>query len=118
MPRHLITCALSAAAGVGSLDSLAGSLLPADAYCRFLRARGEEVLFVCVGGEHGTEVELAAAQKGLDAALHCGRLHGARLELAARLGLSFDVLGRSCSPHSAEQTQYFARRLEQEGYVD
>ena len=118
MPRHLITCALSAAAGVGSLDSLAGSLLPADAYCRFLRARGEEVLFVCASGEHGTGAELAAAQEGLDIDLHCGRLHAARLELAARLGLSFDVLGRSSSPRNAEQTQYFVRRLEQEGYVE
>lgn len=118
MPRHLVTCALSAAAGVGPLDSLAGSLLPADAYCRFLRARGEEVLFVCASGEHGTGAELAAAEAGLDTAPHCSRLHGARLELAAGLGLSFDAFGRSSSPRNAEQTQYFVRRLEQEGYVE
>jgi methionyl-tRNA synthetase len=100
MPRHLVTGALAHAAGVGHLGTLAGSLLPADVYCRFLRARGEEVLFVCASGEHGADSELVAAA-----------------ELAARLGLSFDVFGRSSSPRSAEQTQYFARRLEQEGYI-
>lgn len=118
MPRHLITCALPAVAGYGPLEGLGGSVLPADAYCRFLRACGEEVLFVCASGEHGTGVELAAARAGLDVAPYCERLHGARLELAAGLGLSFDVLGRSSSPRNAEQTQYFVRRLEQEGYVE
>jgi len=101
MPRHLVTGALVNADGVGRLGTLAGSLLPADVYCRFLRARGEEVLFVCASGEHGAESEPAAAAR-----------------LAAKLGLSFDVFGRGSSPRSAEQTQYFARRLEQEGYID
>jgi methionyl-tRNA synthetase len=101
MPRHLITGALTHPDGIGRLGTLAGSLLPADVYCRFLRARGEEVLFVCASGEDGTDSELVAAT-----------------ELAAKLGLSFDVFGRSSSPRSAEQTQYFARRLEQEGYID
>jgi methionyl-tRNA synthetase len=96
VPRHLVTCALSAVTE-GPLDSLAGAQLPADAYCRFLRARSEEVLFVCVSGEHGAATEQ---------------------ELAAGLGLSFDVLGCSSSPRSVEQTQYFVRRLEQEGYVE
>jgi methionyl-tRNA synthetase len=97
MPRHLVTGALAHADGVGHLGTLAGSLLPADVYCRFQRARGEEVLFVCASGEHGADSELV---------------------LAAKLGLSFDVLGQGSSPRSAEQTQYFARRLEQEGYID
>jgi methionyl-tRNA synthetase len=103
VPRHLVTSALSRVGGVGHLDSLAGSLLPADVYCRFLRARGEEVLFVCASGEHGARAE---------------RLHEAEVGLAARLGLSFDAFGRSASPLNAQQTQYFARRLEQEGYVE
>jgi methionyl-tRNA synthetase len=118
MPRHLITCALPAVTGHGPLTGLGSSVLPADAYCRFLRACGEEVLFVCASGEHGTRVELAAARAGLDVASYCGRLHGARLELASGLGISSDVLGRSCSARNAEQTQYFVRRLEQEGYVE
>jgi len=101
MARHLVTGALAHADGVGRLGTLAGSLLPADMYCRFLRARGEEVLFVCASGEHGADAELVAAA-----------------ELAAKLGLSFDIFGRGSSPLSAEQTQYFARRLEQEGYIE
>ncbi len=118
MPRHLVTSALPRAGGVGHLDGLAGSLLPADSYCRFLRARGEEVLFVCASCEHGHRVELAAVREGLDVALYCGRLHEAEVGLAAWIGLSFDAFGRSSSPLNAQQTRYFARRLEQEGYIE
>jgi methionyl-tRNA synthetase len=100
MPRHLVTSALSRSGGVGALENLAGSLLPADAYCRFLRARGEEVLFVSAGGEP------------------CGQRHAREARLAVRLGLSLDAFGRRSSPLSVQQTQYFARRLEQEGYVE
>jgi len=100
MSRHLVTSALSPGGGVGALESLAGSLVPADAYCRFLRARGEEVLFASASGES------------------CDRSHAAEARLAARLGLSLDAFGRRSSPLSVQQAQYLARRLEQEGYVE
>ncbi|HWA53238.1 MAG TPA: class I tRNA ligase family protein, partial [Solirubrobacterales bacterium] len=100
MSRHLVTSALSRSGGAGSVESLASSLLPADAYCRFLRARGEEVLFVCAGHEHRSDS------------------HAAEARLAARLGLSLDAFGSGSSPLSAQQTRYLARRLEQEGYVE
>jgi methionyl-tRNA synthetase len=100
MPHHLITSALPPGGGIGDLDTLAGSLLPADAYCRFLRARGEEVLFVCAGGGPAART----------------REEGARL--GAGLGLSFDALGHRSSPQSVRQVQYFVRRLEQEGYLE
>jgi methionyl-tRNA synthetase len=98
MPRHLITSALPPGGGVGDLGALTSSLLPADAYCRFLRAQGEEVLFVCAGGE--------------------GAGASAEAELAAKIGLSFDARGQDSSPQSAQQVQYFARRLEQEGFIE
>ncbi len=98
MPHHLITSALPPGGGVGDLGTLAGSLLPADVYCRFLRAQAEEVLFVCAGGE-------------------CARTP-VEDEVAARIGLSFDAFGHGASPQSVQQVQYFVRRLEQEGFVE
>ena len=60
MARILITSALPYINGVKHLGNLAGSMLPADVYARFERARGNETLYVCATDEHGTPAELAA----------------------------------------------------------
>lgn len=116
--RHLITSALPAADGSRQLGNLVGSMLPADAYARFLRARGDDVLFVCGADEHGTPAELAAAKAGLDVAEYCHQQHQTQAQLAREFGLSFDVFGRSSAARSREQTGYFARRLEEEGFLE
>ena len=71
MTRHLITSALPYINGVKHLGNLIGSMLPSDLYARYLRARGEEVLFICATDEHGTPAELAAREKGQDVAEFC-----------------------------------------------
>ncbi|HET8814400.1 MAG TPA: methionine--tRNA ligase [Solirubrobacterales bacterium] len=118
MPRHLITAVPPCASGVEHLGSLAGSMLPADVYARFLRARGEQVLFVCATDEHGASSELAAHEAGLDVSEYCRRRHERRVRLAGDLGLSFDVFGRSSAAQAREQTQYFAQRLDEEGFLE
>lgn len=57
MPRHLITSALPYINGVKHLGNLVGSMLPADVYARYMRARGHDVLFICATDEHGTPAE-------------------------------------------------------------
>jgi len=118
MPRHLVTSALPHAGGGEHLGNLVGSMLPADVYSRFLRARGERVLFVCANDEHGAPAELAAAEAGLDVAEYCARQHQSQAELAEGFGLSFDVFGRSSSLRNRQQTEYFVRRLDEEGYIE
>jgi methionyl-tRNA synthetase len=118
MPRHLVTSALPHADGVKHLGNLVGSMLPADVYSRFLRARGEQVLFVCATNDHGASAELAAADAGIEVADYCTQQHEAQARLAEEFGLSFDVFGRSSSPQNRQQTQYFARRLDEEGYLE
>ncbi|MDB5438227.1 MAG: methionyl-tRNA synthetase, partial [Caulobacteraceae bacterium] len=71
MSRILITSALPYINGVKHLGNLAGSMLPADVYARFQRARGHEVLYICATDEHGTPAELAASAAGQDVATYC-----------------------------------------------
>ena len=97
MPRYLITSALPYINGVKHLGNLVGSMLPADVYARFLRPRGEEVLYVCATDEHGTPAELAAAEAGLEVAEYCREQHEVQARVCAEFGLSFDVFGRSSS---------------------
>jgi methionyl-tRNA synthetase len=116
--RHLITSALPYINGIKHLGNLIGSMLPADVYARYLRQRGQEVLFICGTDEHGTPAELAAAAAGLDVATFCAQQHRAQAEICARFSLSFDHFGRSSAPQNHALTQYFAALLAQNGYTE
>jgi methionyl-tRNA synthetase len=118
MSRFLITSALPYINGVKHLGNLVGSMLPADAYARFQRARGNEVLFICATDEHGTPAELAAHEAGLPIADYCARMHALQKDLGDRFGLSFDSFGRSHSQQNHEITQHFYHQLDQNGFLE
>ncbi|MBB4659149.1 methionine--tRNA ligase [Parvularcula dongshanensis] len=118
MARILITSALPYINGIKHLGNLVGSMLPADVYARFMRARGHEVAFVCATDEHGTPAELAAAAAGQEIAAYCAEQHEVQKAACEGFGLSFDVFGRSSSPANRELTQHFAQRLEENGYIE
>jgi methionyl-tRNA synthetase len=118
MARILITSALPYINGIKHLGNLAGSMLPADVYARFQRARGAEVLYICATDEHGTPAELAAAAAGQEVAAYCDAQHAAQRDIAQAFGLSFDWFGRSSSPQNRELTQHFAHVLEQNGLIE
>jgi methionyl-tRNA synthetase len=47
MARILITSALPYINGIKHLGNLVGSMLPADAYARYMRARGQRAAMRC-----------------------------------------------------------------------
>ncbi|NGN64170.1 class I tRNA ligase family protein [Streptomyces sp. A7024] len=118
MTRHLITSALPYINGTKHLGNLVGSMLPADVYARYLRLRGEEVLFLCATDEHGTPAELAAKAAGLPVDTYCARQHDAQKAIYAGFDLSFDHFGRSSSTQNTEITQHFARCLHDQGFIE
>jgi len=118
MSRILITSALPYINGVKHLGNLAGSMLPADVYARFQRARGHEVLYICATDEHGTPAELAAAEAGQDVAAYCAHHHDAQHDVGRNFGLSWDWFGRSSSPQNHRLTQHFAEVLEDHGLIE
>ncbi|QSO52674.1 methionine--tRNA ligase [Alicyclobacillus curvatus] len=103
--------------GVKHLGNLAGSLLPADVYARFLRLEGEDVLFICATDEHGTPAELSAADAGLSVKDYCDRMHHKQAEIYNQFGLSFDYFGRSSSPQNRAMTQHFYQKLNENGFL-
>ncbi|GGK33947.1 methionine--tRNA ligase [Nocardia camponoti] len=118
MTRHLITSALPYINGVKHLGNLIGSMLPADAYARYLRARGEDVLFICATDEHGTPAELAAKEADQSPAEFCAEAHDMQKSMYDEFGLSFDHFGRTSSAQNAELTQQFARTLHANGFIE
>ncbi len=118
MTRVLITSALPYINGVKHLGNLAGSMLPADVYARFQRARGHETLYICATDEHGTPAELAALEAGQEVSAFCAEQHEIQKKLGEGFGFSWDYFGRSSSPQNAELTQGFARALWKNGHLE
>ena len=118
MKRILITSALPYVAGVKHLGNLVGSMLPADVFARFCRARGHETLAICATDEHGAAIELAAQDEGISAADYSAKWHNVQKALGEKFGLSWDNFGRSSSKQNHELTLHFARALWKNGFLD
>ncbi len=118
MARILITSALPYINGIKHLGNLVGSQLPSDAYARYMRAKGHEVMFICATDEHGTPAELAAAKAGVPVAKFCADMHVVQKDIAEGFRLSFDYFGRSSSDRNREITQYLAAALGREGLIE
>jgi methionyl-tRNA synthetase len=118
MPRILITSALPYINGVKHLGNLVGSMLPADIYARFERARGADVLYICATDEHGTPAELAALAAGQSVETYCAEQHEIQKRTGAEFGLSFDHFGRSSNPPNHRLSQHFAEVLEAKGLIE
>ena len=116
--RILITSALPYINGIKHLGNLAGSMLPADVYARYQRARGREVLYICATDEHGTPAELAAIAENLPVDKYCEKWWAVQKSLSDGFGLSFDHFGRSSSPQNRELTQHFAKVLWERGFLE
>jgi methionyl-tRNA synthetase len=118
MSRILITSALPYINGIKHLGNLAGSMLPADVYARFMRARGHEVLYICATDEHGTPAELAAAKAGQDVKTYCDEQHLIQRTAGEAFGLSYDWFGRSSSAENRHLTQAFCEALDRNGLIE
>ncbi|MEU4143352.1 methionine--tRNA ligase [Streptomyces parvulus] len=118
MARHLITSALPYINGIKHLGNMVGSMLPADVYARYLRQRGHEVLYICATDEHGTPAELAAKEQGVPVAEFCASAHDAQKAVYDGFALAFDYFGRSSSQQNVEITQHFARKLNENGFIE
>ena len=62
--RYTVTSALPYANGPVHIGHLAGVYVPADIYVRYLRAQGEEVMFIGGSDEHGVPITIKARKEG------------------------------------------------------
>jgi len=63
--RTTVTSALPYANGPVHIGHLAGVYIPADIYVRYLRLKGEDVLFVGGSDEHGVPITIKAKKEGV-----------------------------------------------------
>ena len=111
--RTLITAALPYANGPVHIGHLAGVYVPADIYARYLRLKGQEVLFVCGSDEHGVPVTIRARKEGITTQQVVDRYHELIKHSFADFGVSFDIYSRTTSPiHHRFAADYFRKMYE------
>ena len=95
--RTLVTCALPYANGPIHIGHLAGVYVPADIYVRFLRLKGEDVLYVCGSDEHGVPITIQARKRGCSPQEVVDEYHKIIAESFKGFGIDFDIYGRTTS---------------------
>ena len=113
--RTLVTSALPYANGPVHIGHLAGVYVPADIYVRYLRLKGEEVLFIGGSDEHGVPVTIRAKKEGITPQDVVDRYHNIIKDSFEGFGISFDVYSRTTSQTHRELASDFFRKLYDEG---
>ena len=113
--RTLITSALPYANGPVHIGHLAGVYVPADIYARYLRLKGEDVLFVGGSDEHGVPVTIRAKKEGCTPQDVVDRYHNIIKKSFEDFGISFDVYSRTTSAIHHKFAADFFRKLYDEG---
>lgn len=105
--RTLVTSALPYANGHIHLGHIAGAYLPADIYVRFKRQKGERVLYIGGSDEYGVPITLTALKEGVTPQDVIDRYHTANAAAFEKLGISYDIYGRTSWELHNDTTQTF-----------
>jgi len=116
--RYLITSALPYANGPKHIGHLAGAYLPADIYVRYLRAKKEDVVYVCGSDEHGAAITIQAMKENTTPRSIVDKYHAMLKSNMADLGISFDIYHRTSSPLHHETAQEFFTALNNKGDLE
>jgi len=113
--RYTITSALPYANGPIHIGHLAGVYVPADIYARYLRMKGEDVLFIGGSDEHGVPITIKAREEGVTPQEIVDRYHKQIKKSFEEFGISFDVYSRTSAPIHHETASEFFLNLYKKG---
>ncbi|MCQ2203068.1 MAG: methionine--tRNA ligase [Bacteroidales bacterium] len=113
--RTLVTSALPYANGPVHIGHLAGVYVPADIYVRYLRLKGEDVLFIGGSDEHGVPVTIRARKEGITVQDVVDRYHYLIKDSFEKFGISFDIYSRTTSDTHHKFASDFFRKLYDDG---
>ncbi len=117
--RTLVTSALPYANGPVHIGHLAGVYVPADIYVRYLRLKGENVLFIGGSDEHGVPVTIRAKKEGCTPQDVVDRYHSIIKDSFEKFGISFDVYSRTTSDtHHKFAADFFKTLYDNNKFVE
>ncbi len=113
--RTTVTAALPYANGPVHIGHLAGVYVPADIYVRYLRLKGEDVIFIGGSDEHGVPVTIRAKKEGVTPQDVVDRYHKIIKDSFREFGISFDIYSRTTSKIHHKLASDFFRTLYEKG---
>lgn len=116
--RTLVTAALPYANGPVHIGHLAGVYVPADIYVRYLRMRGEDVLFICGSDEHGVPITIKAKKNGVAPQDIVDKYHKLIKNSFSALGINFDIYSRTTSKvHEKNAADFFKKLYDDDKFI-
>jgi len=112
----LVTCGLPYTNGPCHLGHLR-TYVPGDMYVRYLRHRGEEVVFVCGSDNHGTPIVVSAEEQGVTPKELSLKYHRHFEETFIRMGIRFDRFGMTDGEVNHHRTQQMMQSLIDRGHI-
>lgn len=117
--RTLVTSALPYANGPVHIGHLAGVYVPADIYVRYLRLKGEEVIFIGGSDEHGVPITIQAKKEGVSPQEIVDRYHFLIKKSFKDFGISFDIYSRTTSKiHHKLASEIFKTIANKGGFIE
>ena len=113
--RTIVTCALPYANGPVHIGHVAGCYLPGDIYVRYLRLRGEDVVFICGSDEHGVPITIKAREQGVSPQDIVDKYHKIMKDAFTGIGFNFDIYSRTTSKVHGKNASEFFRKLYDDG---
>lgn len=113
--RHLVTAALPYANGPVHIGHLAGVYIPADIYVRYLKLKGEDVIFICGSDEHGVPITLRARKEGITPQQVVDKYHELIKKSFEEFGIRFSIYSRTSNPVHHQTSSDFFKTLYDKG---
>ena len=96
--RYTVTAALPYTNGPLHIGHLAGVYVPADIYCRFLRCKKRDVIFICGSDEHGVAISIKAKKENKSPQDIVDKYDKLIRDSFKDFGISFDNYSRTSLP--------------------
>ena len=109
--RFIVTSGLPYSNGRLHVGHVAGAYLPADTWVRYLRARGDEVLFICGSDDNGVAALISARKEGRTVEELTADYNARQATDFEGLGIRFDVFGGTHQPGFVERHEQLSQEL-------
>lgn len=115
--KWVITSAWPYVNAIPHLGNMIGSTLSSDVFARFLRLRGDEVVFVSGSDSHGTPVAIEAKKLGVSTKDLALKNHEVIKDLYKKWNLSYDNYTVTHNPIHIEFVQNFYLDVQKNGFI-
>lgn len=115
--RLFIFVALPYANGPLHLGHIAGAYLPYDAFRRYAKLRGYDVISASGSDEHGTPITLEAIHEGTDPGEIAKKFHNINLDIFKKMNIEFDAYIETSSDTHKMVVKNFLRKLKDNDFI-